>query len=185
MGNRVSALDGHYQPGLYGNGDEVCLIIELVRDLQLSQVVCWPDSIAKVSAMLTDMVQSDAPGPCWAIETTNGSILRTEPLKWWVIDAPVMQLTAEQGSSLDLSHSRTRIRLTGSEATTTLNRLLPLDLRESSFPVGSVGSSAMHHVGVTLWRSTSGYELFVPRGFALACWEVLQETARQFRHEVI
>ncbi|MBT3770493.1 MAG: sarcosine oxidase subunit gamma, partial [Acidiferrobacteraceae bacterium] len=36
------------------------------------------------------------------------------------------------------------------------------------------------HVGVTLWRSPTGLDLFVPRGFALSLWEMLLETAEQF-----
>jgi len=43
----------------------------------------------------------------------------------------------------------------------------------------------MHHVGVTLWRSTTGYELFIPRGFALSSWEILFDSALQFGVEVV
>ena len=65
------------------------------------------------------------------------------------------------------------------------NRHLPLDLRPASFPVGSVASTAFHHVGVTLWRSDDGFELFLPRGFALSLWEMLLESAAQFGGEVV
>ncbi len=61
-----------------------------------------------------------------------------------------------------------------------INRHFPLDLREASFPIGSVASSATHHVGVTLWHSADGYELFIPRGFSLSLWEGLVESAEQF-----
>ena len=59
-----------------------------------------------------------------------------------------------------------------------------LDLGEASFPMGSVASSATHHVGVTLWSSAEGYELFMPRGFALSLWEGLVESAQQFGVEI-
>ncbi|HJP09731.1 MAG TPA: hypothetical protein QGF27_06900, partial [Arenicellales bacterium] len=59
-----------------------------------------------------------------------------------------------------------------------------LDLRDAFCPVGSVASTALHHVGITLWRSEDGFELFVPRGFALSTWEILIETAAQFGAEV-
>ena len=48
----------------------------------------------------------------------------------------------------------------------------------------SVASSSTHHVGVTLWRSADGYELFMPRGFALSLWEGLVESAQQFGVEI-
>jgi len=50
--------------------------------------------------------------------------------------------------------------------------------------VGSVASSVTHHVGVTLWRSQDGYELFIPRGFALSLWEGFVESAQQFGVEI-
>ena len=86
---------------------------------------------------------------------------------------------------LDISHSRTQVRINGPQAESFLNRHLSLDLREQSFPVGSVASSVIHHVGVTLWRSEQGYELFIPRGFALSLWQGLVESATQFGLEVV
>ena len=95
------------------------------------------------------------------------------------------QLDPETGCSLDLSHSRTHVRISGPQAAEFLNRHLSLDLREKSFPVGSVASSAIHHVGVSLWRSKEGYELFIPRGFALTLWEGFIESAGQFGLAVV
>jgi sarcosine oxidase gamma subunit len=46
-------------------------------------------------------------------------------------------------------------------------------------------STAFHHVGITLWCSDDGFELFIPRGFALSLWEVLAETAAQFGAEIV
>jgi sarcosine oxidase gamma subunit len=40
-------------------------------------------------------------------------------------------------------------------------------------------------VGVTLRRSDAGYELFIPRGFAVSLWELLVETAEQFGLEIV
>ena len=51
--------------------------------------------------------------------------------------------------------------------------------------VDQVASGGIHHVGVTLWRSKTGYELFLPRGFAESLWELLIETAEQFGLEIV
>ncbi|HAF74482.1 MAG TPA: sarcosine oxidase subunit gamma, partial [Gammaproteobacteria bacterium] len=48
-----------------------------------------------------------------------------------------------------------------------------------------VASAGIHHVGVTLRRSDAGYELFIPRGFAVSLWELLVETAEQFGLEIV
>jgi heterotetrameric sarcosine oxidase gamma subunit len=84
------------------------------------------------------------------------------------------------GTVLDLSHSRTWLRLSGDKTPTLLNHFLPIDLRESAFATGAVASTALHHVGVTLWREASAYSLLIPRSFALSLWELVTETAQQY-----
>ncbi len=185
MVNRVSALEGHFEFGRFGAEGSTGITLSVVKDLQMSQVAAWPDSIEAVGQLLAAQLQSEEfAGPGRSVTGSGGSMLRVEPLKWWLLGADTPELEAEQGATLDLSHSRTRVRILGEDATTLLNRLLPLDLRDQQFPSGSVASSAIHHVGVTLWRSQQSYELFIPRGFALSVWEVLFESALQFGVEV-
>ena len=185
MAERASALDGHYQTGRFGAEGDTGVSLTLIRDLNLQQVASWADSFGAVeSDLIAQCGVSGAPGPCRSATGESGSVLRIEPLKWWLVDAGKMEIDSEQGAAVDLSHSRTRIRVNGNKATTLLNRLLPKINRQQSFPEGSVASSAMHHIGVTLWRSSTGYELFIPRGFALSAWEVLLDSAEQFGVEV-
>ena len=110
--------------------------------------------------------------------------MRIEPLKWWIIGSDLPALSSDEGTSLDLSHSFTHLKISGPSDTLFLNRHLPLDLRDKYFPVNSVASSAIHHVSVKLWRSDAGYHLFIPRGFALSLWEIFLETASQFGYEI-
>lgn len=186
MADRSSALEGHYNPGQTGAPGEAGVILQEVRDLVLHQVAAWPETIEPVgSAGAQDAGVKSAPGPLQAEESAKGAMLRIEPLKWWVYGVEASDVDPEAGATLDLSHSRTHIRITGNDAVAMLNRYLPLDLREKSFPVGSVGSTVFHHVGVTLWRSKKGYELFIPRGFALSLWHLLVEGSEQFGLEVL
>ncbi len=186
MADRVSALAGHYPTGVFGAEGARGVTLTEIRDLSLYQIAGWPDKLATVGAMAAQAISADdAPGPTRATTGTSGTLLRIEPLKWWIFAAPPPALTPEDGATLDLSHSRTHVRITGPEAVTLLNRHLPLNLREAAFPVGSVASTAFHHVGVTLWHSETGFELFLPRGFALSLWEMLLESAAQFGGEVV
>jgi heterotetrameric sarcosine oxidase gamma subunit len=187
MADRVSALDGHYEPGLYGPESEQGpgVILQQVPNLSLCQVAAWPDTLVEAGACVRQAAGVDRiPGPGRAVVADQAAVLRIEPLKCWLIGVTTPTIDPQTGVSLDLSHSRTRIRISGREAVAFLNRFLPLDLRQGTFAEGSVASSALHHVGVTLWRSSDGYELFIPRGFALSCWEVVLESARQFYVEV-
>lgn len=184
-----------------------------IGGLQLQQIAAWPGTVTTVGRIAARAAGVDAaPGPGRAVEavTVNSpmesvtvdspaaedspaaaesppALLRVEPLKWWLIGTPVapLNLTVEHGTTVDLSHSRTRIRITGTRAAEFLNRHLPLDLREASFPVAAVAASQLHHVGVTLWRSARGYDLFIPRGYALSVWQVLLQTAAQFNAAVL
>lgn len=186
MVDRLSALAGHYKTGHFGIAGQTGVTMTEVTNLCMAQIACWPDTLAAVGRQAAEMAGCDAaPKPGHATDGSNGSLLRIEPLKWWLFGAEAAELDAEQGNTLDISHSRTHLRITGDEATTLLNRHLPIDLREDSFPVGSVASTAYHHVGVTLWRSEQGYELFLPRGFAVSLWEGLLESAEQFGVEVV
>ena len=153
--------------------------------LVLHQVAVWPESIDAVGTELAKRVGADAvAGPCRAA-TGKGSMLRIEPLKWWLFGIEAPTLDAEQGVTLDLSHSRTHLRVTGADAAEFLGRHFPIDFRETSFPVGSLASTVTHHVGVTIWRSEDGYKLFIPRGFALSLWEGMVESAQQFGLDIV
>lgn len=185
MAERTSALEGHYQSGRYGEPGEPGVAVREVRGLVLHQVAAWPDTLDTVAEQAADMAGVEAaPGPCEAAAGTQGVLLRIEPLKWWLYGVNATAIKPEEGATLDLSHSRTHLRLTGPEARACLTRLVPIDLRDGSFPAGAVAATAMHHVGVTLWRSRDGFELFLPRGFALTLWEVFFSTAVQFGVEV-
>lgn len=185
MADRVSALNGHANARRFGEAGVPGVTLSNVPDLILHQVAVWPDTMSAVGLKTAKAVGAfKAPAPCSSVLGKTGTLLRIEPLKFWILGVEAPDLDPEEGATLDLSHSRTHVRVGGPQAATLLNRHLPLDLREAGFPVGSVASTAFHHVGITLWRSESGYELFLPRGFALSLWELLLESAEQFGCEV-
>lgn len=177
---RESALAGHLQTGHFGSAGTGVTIAE-IRDLSLWQLAVWPDSVESVASQVArDFNLSGVPGFGEVNGDASTALMRIEPLKFWVFGAQVSSEDSALSVVLDLSHSRTHIRLTGPRATSVLNSFLPLDLRQSAFPMNRVASSAIHHVGVTLWHSDAGYDLFVPRGFAVSVWELLYLTALQY-----
>ncbi|MCP4765390.1 MAG: sarcosine oxidase subunit gamma [Gammaproteobacteria bacterium] len=185
MVDRVSALAGHNPSGHQGDTANTGVILREPADLVLHQVAAWQDSIDAVGKSLARLIGAKSvAGPCSSVTGSKGAMLRIEPMKWWLVGVAAPVFDAEQAVTLDLSHSRTRLCVSGDNAAEFLNRHFPLDLREASFPVGAVASSATHHVGVTLWRSQDGYELFIPRGFALSLWEGFVESAQQFGLEI-
>jgi len=177
--NRVSALRSVIVER--ENSDAGVTLAE-VGNLNLQQLALWPQTIDACAARIAQQLGFDegAPGFGRCVVHKQNTLMRIEPLKFWVIGADPLACDAEEGVTLDLSHSRTRVCLAGSRATNVLNSFLPLDLRDRSFSVGQVASTGFHHVGVTLWRSIDGYELFVPRSFAVSLWEMLVEASEQY-----
>ena len=123
MAERTSALDGHVTPGRFGAAGETGVTLSEIPDLVLHQVAAWPDSLAAAGAKAaTAAGVVDAPGPCAAVTGSKGDLLRIEPLKWWLVGTAAPALSPEEGATLDLSHSRCRVRLSGPQAVTLLNR---------------------------------------------------------------
>ena len=187
MVNRETALSAQYQTGHFGLADVTGVTLSEVKNLKLMQVAAWPDTVSSIGAKLATVAGcSDAPAPGRNTRGSNGILVRIEPLKWWLLGSNELpDISSVEGATLDVSHSRTCVRIEGSNATDLLNRFLPIDLREHAFSDGAVASTAFHHVGVTLIRSGTAYELFIPRGFALSLWEMLIDSAEQFGLEVI
>ena len=182
---RVSALASHYTRGRFTADGNIGVILQEVPALTLWQIAAWPDSLAEISSKAAEAIGVEvAPGPGRAAIQGKQVLLRVEPLKFWFTGVTAPQISPRNGAILDLSHSRTHVRVTGAQAQDLLNRYLPLDLRNQSFFSGAVASTAFHHVGITLWRSPSGFELFLPRSFALSLWELLRQGAAQFGYEI-
>ena len=185
MVDRTSALDKNYEIVKKINDENVNLIFNRNINLQITQVAAWPDTVSKVELIISKYLKIlSLPGSNFAEDNDSFTIMRVEPLKWWILNSDIPLLSTEEGTTLDLSHSFTNIQISGPSAKLFLNRFLPLDLRDNSFPINKVASSAIHHVSVKLWLSRNGFQLFIPRGYAMSLWEIFQETATQFGYEI-
>lgn len=187
MADRLSALHDLLVTGQSGVSGPAGVRLTEIRARTVTQFAAWSGTVAQVGAEAAKAagVQT-APGPGQAATGANGTLLRVEPLKWWLIsetEQPVM-LSDELGATLDVSQSRSWLRAGGPQSARLLNHVLPIDLSERAFPERSVASTAFHHVGVTLWRDAQDFNLFLPRSFAASLCEILIETARQYGLEI-
>ena len=186
MVNRASALVTKYKTGSVKVNEKITLTFQEIRNLDIKQIAAWPSTIESIDLKLSNFMNiANAPSFNRSVSTNNKHVLRIEPLKWWLIGTGKIELESEEGTIVDLSHAFTSIHIKGENVKNLINRHLPLDLREQSFPVNSIASSAIHHVSVKVWRADSGYRLFIPRGFALSIWEILLKTASQFGYEIL
>jgi heterotetrameric sarcosine oxidase gamma subunit len=190
MVERASALEGHNalrQFGLIGPGGPGIHLSE--RHIASAWLVAaWPQRLTATGAALAIAAGvSAAPGPGASVTGPGGTLLRAEPLKWLLIseheiaDPP---LDAADGTVLELSHARTIIHVTGPKVLDLMARMVPLDLRLSKFPEGSVTNTALHHLGVTILARDGGFDILVLRSFGLAIWDILIDSAAQFGGEI-
>jgi heterotetrameric sarcosine oxidase gamma subunit len=189
MADTTSALRDHLSSGRFGRPGPAGVVLSEIRRFALTQIAAWPETAAATGADVARAAGCHAaPGPGQMAAGPKATLLRVEPLKWWLIEQTAseiqLRLPIQAGAVLDLSDSRTWIHLDGSAAGPLLSHFLPLDLREAAFPCGAVASSAFHHVGVTLWRVRSGFNLLLPRSFAASLWELLIASAEQYGLEV-
>ncbi len=150
------------------------LRIHEIPNLQLYQIAAWPETLDAVRTKALEYI--GATGDLkngGSVSGDNAALLSVEPLKFWLIGAEPPTLNSQEGATLDLSHSRTHLRLEGPGVTNLLNKHISLDLRPQSFPEGHVASTGLHHVGITLWRNNDGFDLFIPRAFAVTISEML------------
>ena len=185
MVDRSSALETNFPIGKNNYDAKVQLQFKEIKDLQILQVATWPDTLAEVGKKITNHLNLlEEPFLNKANSNKSSILMRIEPLKWWIINSDLPILSTDEGTTLDLSHSYTCLEIKGEKTIIFLNKFLPLDLREKSFPTNSVATSAIHHVSVKIWRNQNSFQLFIPRGFALSLWEIFLETATQFNYEV-
>ncbi|MEM7506066.1 MAG: hypothetical protein AAF415_04915 [Pseudomonadota bacterium] len=178
MVERISALAGQQIPHSFGTN----LTLSERRVAHIWQLTAWPDrlpDLAKIAAKAAGVKK--APGPLQSAFGT-ASLLRTEPLRWLMVSETELEPLAlgAAGTLLDLSHARTVIRIEGIEMPALMARQVPLDLRPSAFPDGSVATTSLDHVAVTLHGREGGIDLYCMRSFGLAVWEHLIESAGQF-----
>lgn len=179
MVERISALAGQAMPLSFGPE----LTLSERRLGAIWQLAAWPDRIADAAARAAALAGADAaPGPRRAIAGSAASLLRTEPLKWLLVsetDEPPPDL-GDAGTAVDLSHARTVIRIEGAAMPELMARLMPLDTRPDAMPEGSVATSGLHHIAVTVHLRDGGADLYAFRSFGLSLWEHVIETADQF-----
>ena len=108
MANRSSALESNYLIGINSVNNESRLQLSEIKNLQLTQVAAWPESINKVGSNIANHLNfSEYALPNQAIVNNSAVMMRIEPLKWWIIGSDVPALSSDEGTSLDLSHSFT------------------------------------------------------------------------------
>jgi sarcosine oxidase subunit gamma len=158
--------------------------LSVVSGWSLTQIDCWPDSKSSVDDLLAKscgMAMPQAVG-----ETVrDGALLaiRIAPRRIWLVDdatAGNSRVADGIGAAVvSLSHGRQRFRLQGRRVREVLARCVALDFDAPTMSPGRAAQTVFHRVPVLLLRQAlDAVEIFVPRSFAEAVQEQLDEAAR-------
>jgi heterotetrameric sarcosine oxidase gamma subunit len=112
------------------------------------------------------------------------TIFRIGPAQFWIVGPERDGIPAQlQGhcAVTPLSHSRTRISLSGTTARAVLAKLAPVDFHASVFTPASVALTGIHHTPVTIHcTGDDDFDIYAMRTFALNVWEVVTDAALEY-----
>lgn len=156
----------------------------------VTQVSTWISGIAGLEAALQRVLGCAPPTRTGQLLASRlGKVLRTGPEEFLFLsddgertDAALRQeVTPDVGAVLDLTHARSRIRISGERCLDTLAKLYALDMRADAFPVGEARLSGHHHVPCLLHRiEPTCFDLIVFTTYALDQLEAIEDAALEY-----
>ena len=164
-----------------------------VRGTSLVQIGTWPSVHAACAAAIARVCGCDPPeSPRVATDRGVHRLYRIAPDQFWVathdpdVSATLAREVGATGSAVTvLTDARVRVAIDGIAAKPLLSRLVPIDLRDASFPVGSFSQTGVHHAPALLDRiGTDRYDLYVLATYAVSTWEWTLDQALPFGYDV-
>lgn len=156
----------------------------------VTQVSTWISGIAGLEAALQRTFGCAPPARTGQLLNSHlGKVVRTGPEEFLILsddgertDAALRsEVTPDVGAVLDLTHARSRIRISGEHCLDTLAKLYALDMRPDAFPVGEARLSGHHHVPCLLLRiEPACFDLIIFTTYALDQLEAIEDAALEY-----
>ncbi|HLY53842.1 MAG TPA: sarcosine oxidase subunit gamma family protein [Steroidobacteraceae bacterium] len=189
MAERRSALAEVLKPGVYGAaGPGPGIEIAELRALAAVQVAAF--DAGRAAAAIGTTLGTPAPSSRNGVATAGqATVLWTGPGRWLVVEPESRALASllsldcpgDVAAITDLGQARTGLRVEGSKVRDLLAKLCSLDLDAVAFPPGTCAQTQFGHIGVLLYcRAHDGFDVFVPRSFAVSAWESILDAALEF-----
>lgn len=181
--------------GLYGNSELSGLVFKEITNTNLWAIRTSPSTIKKASNLIKQSFGFDFPEIGKQVSTDDVS------LSWisknhYLLRSPRDKLNTEKLHNfksslteklviLDQSHAFCMLEITGSKILDLMQKIISLDLRESSFQVGQSVSTIMVHSKIIIQRTKSDtYTLLLPRTHAFGIWQWISSASKEFGYEV-
>ncbi len=195
MPEMISPLAGIRAPGpadgttAPASGDAALTLSDRAPPFIL-QVAGWADFETAIQPLIADF-GFDSLGDYRIAQSRDGRhLLRLAPDRIWLVsDAPLTpaaELTpGDRLATLDVTHGRWIIDITGQALEDLLARLAPIDVRERHMPAGCFAQTAIHKTSVLIWRRASQHaQIFCPTSSVHALWSFITDTATPLGYRI-
>ncbi len=188
-----SVLAGIAAPGHHGAPGETGVTLIELSGLSLASLTARSGGAEALSPAIERVFGVALPITPGRVVQGSIAFIWSGPGRWLVIGAPadglLGKLTASTealGSLTDLSGSRTIIRVSGPRSRDGMMKLVPVDLDESAFSVGSAALTSAARIPVQLWQvdATPTYDLVCPRSYGVSLWKMVLAAYAEYGCEV-
>ncbi|HLJ18613.1 MAG TPA: sarcosine oxidase subunit gamma family protein [Stellaceae bacterium] len=190
MAERQSALAEVLKPGVYGAAGAAGPGVEIreLRPLTVVQVAAF-DAERAASAVDTALGAPAPAGRNGVATAGDSTILWIGPGRWLVVEPESRDLASLLGhhcpgdvaAITDLGHARTALRAEGPKVRDLLAKLCAIDLDPAVFPPQTCAQTQLGQTGFLLYcRVQDGFDIFLPRSFAVSAWESMIDAALEF-----
>ncbi|HKX09323.1 MAG TPA: sarcosine oxidase subunit gamma family protein [Stellaceae bacterium] len=190
MAERRSALADAVKPGVYGAAGPAGPGIEIRELGPLTVVQVAAFDADRAAAAIGEALGTPAPSARNGVATAGAAaVLWTGPGRWLVIEPESRDLASllrqhcpsDAATVTDLSHARAALRVEGLKVRDLLAKLSILDVDPTVFPPATCAQTQFGQVGVLLYcRLHDGFDVFLPRSFAVSAFEAVIDAALEF-----
>lgn len=154
------------------------------------QVAGWDDFETAVQPLITSLGFEDL-GDYRIAQSSGGThLMRLAPDRIWLIGREPLDVSTDnkpgdQLTTLDVTHGRWIIDISGPGLEDLLARLAPIDVRERNMLAGAFAQTAIHKTSLLIWRRASdNAQIFCPTSSAHALWSFITDTATPLGYRV-
>lgn len=189
-----SMLDGHLPAGRHGRGEGAAgVVVTERRGLRLCSILARKGPVQSLVARGKALGLEFPTTPRRTV-AESVALVWTGPGQWLAVfgendaDAVARRLASltDTCSLVAQDDARTVLAVSGSQARSTLAKMLSIDLHPRAFHLGDAAVTLAGTISTTLWQvdDTPLFELAVPRSFARSFAGWLLESAAEFGCDV-
>ena len=153
------------------------IIISERRHLQITQISYFADQQKALVSYLRFLKANAIPYFSTSEAAGDLQIARIEMSKLWMIGALDIEQVPAEFYPLDLSSSRSVLRLSGPRINDLMARLCAVDFRDDT---RNFFGTSIHHCAVHIHKFERGYDIYMPRSFAESLGDYIVDISRQY-----